>query len=177
MIITERVTPYWTIEREGEIVKPLYLFQKESMAQEWVRDYSGEGIINIVPVEEVRMIRLKKIPTISIEDVSEIVRGDVVESNRVDLILRVFVPDESYLKYGIDKEDYPKDAWTLFVTQNDNDRMENQITMSLANEGFDCSRKIQLSDVEKEMVFNFIKENQFDVLTKIMVNENTKIQD
>jgi hypothetical protein len=79
------------------------------------------------------------------------------DNNLTDVILDVDVSDEYYKLKGLNEEEYPKDAWTIWVTQNGCDRIEKNIWISLCNEG--SAEDEWVDGEEKEKILNYIKDN------------------
>lgn len=80
------------------------------------------------------------------------------EDNLTDVILDVDVSDEYYKLKGLNEEECPKDAWTVWVTQNDEDRKEKSVWVSLCNEGIPEDEYVE--GKEKEMILQYVRSNE-----------------
>jgi len=97
---------------------------------------------------------------IKINGVEEIIGDPGDNLNLTDIILDVDIAEEDYIKYGLETEVYPKDAWAIWVSQNDYDRLKKNVGIALCNEGLESV--IELTEKEKEYVLQYIKDNNLD---------------
>lgn len=80
-----------------------------------------------------------------------------IEENLTDAILDINVSEDYYKLKGLDEKEYPKNAWAIWATQNDCDRKNKAVWVSLCNEGMRIDDWID--GEEKEKVLQYIKQN------------------
>jgi hypothetical protein len=70
-------------------------------------------------------------------------------------------------KHDLNEEEYPKNAWEIWVTQNNYDREEKEVWICLKNEGCEVETWINKG---KEYVLDYIKKNEIDITAGLVIS-------
>jgi hypothetical protein len=88
----------------------------------------------------------------------EILRDPYDKLNITDIILDVNVTDEFYTAHDIDPDEYHENMWEVWVTQNDYDKSQKLVGVTLRNVGEFCP----LDGEDKELILQYVKDNALD---------------
>lgn len=94
-----------------------------------------------------------------INNLSAIETGN--SEGRIDIILNITMSEKFYEENNLDKEEYPENAWCLYVTQENEDRETGGLWIDITNEGMPT--EFELDAGEENMVIDYIKNNRIDI--------------